>query len=443
MQITLPLKNKIISLTWARDLFDILLFLFFFTLHADRLSLALAGSTFRVNNAIALILIIILSARFRKTAFTLPRALLAAWLCLTLSMVISTFLSIDRGRSLFFLLWYAITAIAYFFLPYYLVSLYDERRILKSYFLSFVFVALYGALQLFFSFFGIIDPCVGQLFGPGFARPNAFSYEPSYLSLYLTPFMILVNGHFLLNREADPKISWKMLISINVLYFLTLTSSTVLAFLLFLLMLTIGPFRKYFPQYKKALKKAYALFFGVSIGFSLLFPSLSKELLFKFFYQGIFHHSFYERGIGIANSFLLFLKHPFFGVGLGNIPQALFAAWREQESGFIFFVKEDLLFQAVNPLKYFEPSNVLTEILGTLGIFGLIAFFFLFITYFRQVKRALTLSISFEDKEIIFLFFISTVVMLLLLQLSQGLFRTYIWAHFAISYSLTNKIINK
>ena len=93
-----------------------------------------------------------------------------------------------------------------------------------------------------------------------------------------------------------------------------------------------------------------------------------------------------------------------------------------------------------NPLKLFEPSNVMTEILASVGIVGCVAFLCILFCYLRTAKQVLQAQeTSPEKKHWTFLFLISALVLLVVLQFNQGLLRTYTWTHLALTFALMVK----
>lgn len=398
-----------------------LIFLYFFTLHADLLSFAMPLATLRLSNIIALFLLGFLLFQ-RTNVFAFEKNLTLGIGAITISLIASTLTSHDLDRSLLFLGWWTFIFLGYIVLPWLIVSSFPLKRILEIYSFSFLAVAGYALLQFAVSLFGIHDPFASQHF-LGISRPNAFSYEPSYYALYLTPFMVITNLKYLMNRGSK----WTVLF-VNGAYLLSMTTSAVLGYIAF------GGVALIFA--KKELKRKLLGFFGkltlAIVGLALIFPSVWKHLVMKFAFEGLSHHSFYERWVGIVNCYRMFIEFPLFGVGLGAIPSTLFEAWASQSHAYQFLYPYRLSSAVAtlnNPLKLFEPTNVFFEILGSLGLVGILAFGFFLISYFRLAKKTL-----FSEEA--FLFFVSTLTMLIVLQFNQGLFRTYIWAHLAIGISV-------
>ncbi len=260
-------------------------------------------------------------------------------------------------------------------------------------------------------------------------RPNAFAYEPSYYALYMTPFMVMANLSYLLKKG----ICLGHVCAINFLYLISASTSALFAYAIFFIVIL------FFQNLRKtALKHMSGAFLFLTL-LAVTFPSIAKNFFLKFFFQGFMsHHSFYERWVGIVNCWKIFLAKPFLGIGVGAIPPFLYSAFSSGDPKFIFIATPEDIARSSNPLKFFEPSNVATEILGSCGILGILAFAFLLFCYCAQAKKAYK-EADAERKHWILLFFVSGVVTLVVLQFNQGLFRTYIWAHLALGFALFMK----
>ncbi|MFZ0565414.1 MAG: O-antigen ligase family protein [Chlamydiales bacterium] len=424
------------------DLFDALLFLYFFTLHADQLSLSIGEITFRLNNLIAFILLMIILMRFPSLLFTVNRWLGYALLFLAFAMLCSFFNSPYKKRCAFFLAWYGFTLLFYVVLPYFLIFKLDEQKIFKLYLASFICVGLYACLQLFFSLLGWVDPFVVQYIKEGIARPSALSYEPSFYALYMTPFVMMVNFHYLTQHDKSffcfRYISIRHVLFVNGLFLISTSTSTFFAYGFFFFLFFFA-FRKRFFSSSRFFR-FFLSFSMLGALFGLLCPSMMKNFFMKFFFHGFLsHHSFFLRFLGIKNAWMIFLNHPFLGVGIGGIPPHLLDAWLEGKAGYILGSPvSKLLSQADIPnlLKVFEPTNVVTEILASLGVLGIIAFFFLSFVFYRQVKKSICV-----DPYIVLNLAFSTLIMLIVLQFNQGLFRTYVWVHFAMTFAFIEKLV--
>lgn len=424
-----------------RDIFDLLLFFFFFTLHADKLNLAFGGFSLRLNNFVTFALVVGLFVRFRIRSFTFNKHLLLGLLAVGVSVGLSLLASPYPKRCLFFFCWYGFTVLCYVVLPYLLVSLFGEKRVLKAYFISFLAVGSYAVFQLALSTVKIQDPFCGQFIIDGwFVRPNGCAYEPSYYALYMTPFVMLVNFHYLANRTAPffsfAPLQLKHLLFVNFIYVVSTSTSTLFAYLVFFAVVFFLSFNPRFGFLKKAMARFFFGFLGILLACGLCFPFLMKRYFFKFFMKGFtLHGSFLQRWAMIENAWNLFLERPLFGIGLGGIPSYFYDAWIEGSQKYRFVWQGIFLEGSDAGIKQFEPTNVITELLGSLGIVGLLAFAFLIGTLFYYARKSLSRApISVINLAI------SVIVMLVVLQFNQSLLRTYIWTHFALCFALIERI---
>lgn len=415
-------------------MFDFLLFLYFFTLHADQLNLSLGGFSIRLNNVIALGLCALFIIKFKHKLICIDRTLFLSLLLLTLSILISFFLTPYKRRCVFFLGWYGFTVLMYFLIPYLLICYSDARRLFSLYLLSFLLVGVYAFLQLVLSLFGFNDPFASQRIIKTIVRPNAFAYEPSFYALYMTPFMVLVNYHFLAEREQPffwmNRLTYPKVLGINFLYFASTSTSTFFAFIIFFFCLLFS------SQVRRNLWKYGIVFTLLFFALGLVSPLLIQKFFLKFFYSDFQSHaSFYERWNGIENAWNIFQLHPFFGIGLGGYPEYLYDAFLSGDQRFSILYSDLTVINAPNPLKLMEPMNVFTEILASLGVFGAVCFALFLVQIAFHLKRARQYDFTLAQG-----LFLSVLVMVIVLQFNQGIFRTYVWVHFAIALSILEKI---
>lgn len=415
------------------DLFSPLIFLYFFTLHADKLNVILGGYTIRINNALALVLIAFFLVRFRHHLFSFNKKLAYPLLAIAFSLTLSALYSPYKQRCFLYLGWYSVTLLCYVVLPYFLVKLWDVQKVFSLYCASFIGVGCYASLQLLLSFFGWHDPFTDQYVYGSFVRPNAFCFEPSFYALYMTPFVFMYNTYFLTEREGSffifHKKSLTQALLINLLYILSTSSAVFFAYVLFLV---LAPF---FPVInRKRLIHFTLTFCGALCTLLVTLPLLAKHVFMKFFFHGFMgHHSFFERWIGLINGWKIFLEHPVCGVGLGGYPCYLMEAYLKGSDRFTFLKMHALIGEFYNPVKLFEAMNVTTELLASLGLLGFCAFSWLFVLFFLYGKRIK------NDSEKISALLISMIVTLVIIQFSQGLFRTYLWTHFTLAFAYFEK----
>jgi hypothetical protein len=417
----------------------------------------------RINNICAVLLIIFFLIRFKINLVTLNRRIFFALFLLTFSVLLSFFFSPFKERCIVFFGWYIFTLLCYFLFPYFLLKTWDERKVLHLYGISYIFVGFYALLQLLFSCIDMQDPHATHRIWGDIVRPNAFAFEPSFYALYMTPFVFLCNYHYIQNRQYAffifNRLKFPHILLINLLYLVSTSTATIYAYLFFFFcMICVKSIRK------KELFKFMLCFCITGCVLGLTFPYVVRTFFLKFFAaEFVYHHSFFQRWVGIVNAWKMFLQNPFFGVGLGGYPQYLLQAFLSGDSSFNYLV-DDAIFYTSNPFKLLEPSNAFTEILASLGLFGVGAFCFFIAVYFsiviripqtcQEVSHVYQKSRSQEKNErfnmnakeqYIFKggFIISVIVMLFVLQFNQGLLRTYVWVHFAIVFAhLENNLIS-
>lgn len=417
------------------SLFDILLFLFFVTLHADQLNCILFNYTIRINNLFGLLLCLFLAIQNRFKLLHINRSLLLSLLFLFFSALLSAIYSPYQERCVIFGGWFVFTLLLYFLFPYFLMTMGKTERIFKIYLLSFICVGLYALMQFLFSIFHLRDPFAQQSFlGENWLRPNALAYEPSYYALYMTPFVMLINFHYLFCRTTSffqfEKLKLSHVLFINLLFLISTSTSAFISYFIFFLCLLLIQIRK-----MKIILKYLAWFcLGSGMG-CLIFPQIFLQFYFKFFRADfVFHHSFYERWFGIQNAWKIFLSRPFFGIGLGAIPSYLYEAWINEEGGFVFSPSMALVIEtALSPLKAFEPTNVLTEILASLGLVGFCAFAYFLSNWIKLAKATLQHPLALN-------LLLSIAIQLIVLQFNQGVLRTYVWVHLGLTLGLLEKM---
>jgi hypothetical protein len=416
------------------DFFLFLVFLYFFTLHADRLHVIVGGFTLRFNNFLAFLLLVMLLVRYRQNLFIFPKKLIYPLLGIVVSLILSYFASPYKNRCVFFIGWFGLTVLCYIWLPYFMIKLLDEEKILKFYCLSFVCVGCYAAFQLILSLAGIQDPFAKQFIAPSIVRPNAFCYEPSFYALYMTPFVFLYNAHFVLAYEEPfylfKKKSPLQAFFINLLYVLSTSTSVFFAYVLFFVFVFL-----FYRKNRKSLLKWLAAFCAFGGMLTLFSPFLIRNFFLKFFYSGFMaHHSFYERMVGLLNGWKIFCRHPIFGVGLGGYQPYLMEAYLKNDRHFTFVRMHQLTGSVPNPLKLFEAMSTSTELLASLGVMGCLAFGYLLLCIFNSISLFKKANAPMASS-----FLVSLAVTLCVLQCNQGLLRTYIWTHLALTFAYLEK----
>lgn len=416
-QVAIPLNRK----AWL-DYF--LLVLYFTTSCADKLNFSMGLFRGKFSNFVALFLFFVLFSK-RKT-FTLNPRLFALGVLIFFSMTLSLFQAAHLRRSVGYNVVYIIEFLLYFLTSYNLIFLVGNRRILKAYILSFFIVGFYGVMQLVLSIFGIIDPLYSQFIGE-LIRPNAWTYEPSYLALYLTAGVAYLNADFFLSEKIT---KGNLILTLSLNFFLVVTTSAggVVSYFVFLLLLVAFSMlsKKHLSvllksKLKKTLFRAGLVFALINI----LFPFLAVKFYFKIFMSDFStHHSFVVRWKGIERAYKTFIENPILGVGVGGIGPYNLKNHRIIGTG---GTDQDEL----EVLEKYDAQNVATEVLGSLGIFGGVFILVLSVLPFTVFVRLLkSQHIDEREKKRALALLISLYTLLIELQISPGLFRNYIWIHF-------------
>jgi O-antigen ligase len=413
--------------------FYFFVFLYFFTLAGDLLNIQVSLFKVKLNNVVAVCLLLILLCG--KRLLVLHRDILIAFLWILSSLLLSAAGSLHKMRCLGYVAVYFFEFINYFILPFNLVYQLSERAVFKIYFCSYVCVGVYAASQFVLSIAGIRDPFVGQWIGP-LARPHAFVYEPSYYALYMCAFVMFYNALYVFERRSiRGSGNVVRLVAVNVLLILSTSTGAFFAYAFFFcaafFFRLLRRVRQHVTHFGKKLFKVFYVLFSVFSVIAVVFTAFFLTYFFKFF-TGNFsdHGSFATRWEGIENCWHLFLQHPFLGVGLGGVGPYLYA----EHYG---IADPDVIRRlTLSEIEKFDPTNALTEILGSLGLYGACAFAFLVARFAQLFNRTMALpALSPEKRAFALSLMLSLVVVVLVLQFNQGLFRNYLWAHAAMTYA--------
>lgn len=412
------------------------IFLYFLTLSVDLINIDIGVFKLKLSHLIGFTTVAFLAC-FQKGIF-LERRYFFCFLSIFASMLLSSLFSICFYRSFTYGIIFLFTAFSYFFIPINLMLRCDESKILKMYIASYLVIGSYAAMQFFGSMAGIILPfSVQQVI---FVRGSAFAHEPSFYTLYAIPFVIFLNTKWLLTKVSkDRNKKTASLFFANLCLLVSTSTTAVLSYLVFfavVMLFKMTPYnRSYFIGLRRKLLKFAA---GIMLCFAAcacVFFELFKKTFLKFLYFGITHESFQDRFKGIVSAVKVFFEYPFFGAGLGGV-----GPYVHREKFYPGFGEQIFDIDRILFAKY-EPTNVLTELLGSLGLFGFVAFTIFFFLIWQGFRRVLKDRRILPTERIHLLsFFISMIVMLICLQVNQGLFRAYIWVHLGIGVGYAMKI---
>lgn len=410
--------------------FLLLLFAYFLTSSSDLLHVYALLFKVKLTNALAFLLF---SGFILSRFLHIPKKISLLTLSLLTCMLLSFFNSANLIASIGFVLFFIFNYLFYFLIPYNQFRIFSPNLLFKIYSASFYFTGTYAFCQIFFSLFGIIIPGVGQFIGP-IARGAAFTYEPSYYALYMTPFAMFCTAKFLLQDPSTRKM--KTIFWPN--FFLLISTSTgcFFSYLFFLFFLILF---KRFRIIDISIKTILRKFFITCLSTLAFLWIVARNLLvvgfLKFFYgTGISHFSVQERWRWLVEYWNVFLEHPLIGVSLGAGP---FYIASQKGSGSIDPLDPQIL-------NIYSPMNATTEVLASLGLLGglcFLIFFYLLINSFRQTLR--NPALTSEEKITLISFALSICVMLMTLQFSPSIMRAYMWIHIGLFFGYTNYLRHK
>lgn len=412
--------------------FDFLVFFYFLTLSGELLHVELGLFKPRVNHLISSLLFLFVLKSQKKIRW--DKDLFIPLVLLFFSILLSGILGASILRSLGYTLVYLLTVCFYFILPYNLFYFYDRDHLLKIYFHSFIVLGVYTLLQVTCSFWGVILPFVTQ-YALTIARGQGWNYEPSYYALLMTGFVMYYNAQALL--DVDRPIPWIRCGWINLLLIVSTSTGVVFSYPIFVILYyclsLMHTTQRYVYFVKTRAIQIFVSFLLFMTGIWWVFPKQFIVTFYKFFSLGITNHwSVLERWEGIQNAFYVFSQHPIFGVGVGGVGPYLYS---EFYRGAIPIDLQDV--------EKYDPSNVFSEILASLGIIGLGIFYLIVRRYWKVFQLAMDdrISIPINERRRIISLFLSLFVVIIVLQFNQGLFRSYVWVHAAIVLGYTRVIL--
>lgn len=405
--------------------FLILVFFYFVTLSGDLLHIRFFLFTAKLTNIVGIATFSCYLLLY-KSSLNLSRDILLATCACLISLIFSAILGYNQIACIGFILFFVFNYFIYFVFPSSLFFIFDKELILRIYFTSFICVGTYATAQVLFSFFGIRLPFSLETIADRITRGQGFSYEPSYYALYMTPYTVFQTTRYLLQSPKER--STKDLILANFFLIISTSSGCLFTYLALIACLGLFKFIKILRQLsaRKLLFKFIMYGWVCSLLLSLINPSLISEAFFKFFCTGFMtHYSFSERWNMLWEYWTVFLDNFWTGTGLGGATTFLLYK-RGIESADIF-----------DPEILRSPSliatNVTTEVLASLGIFGALCFGYFFWIILKKFKAAYKIpNLEREDNIELTAFAISLCVTFFTLQFSQSIMRCYIWAHTGI-----------
>ena len=408
---------------------------FFFFSGADKLNFSFMLFKGKLSNIIALAGFGGICVALR--AFYLHWSLILTSFLIFLSTIASSFFSPLFKRSIGYSVVFLIEFFLYFLIAYQVIFLLRERKVLGIYKNSFLLVGTYAFLQLFLSLFGIMDPLVGQFIGR-LARPHAFMYEPSYYALFLASYVFFFSAYTLFKAAPTTRGDRNILLLSHFFFLLSTSTGAFMAYFFLLpcmfIVKIIFIHDKVGPQFYSRLWNGTKEFLALMTLAFILVSDIFFRYFFKFFNpQFVQHGSFSERWDGIFRALKGFTANPFFGKGVGGI------------GAYLYFKAEELPEQSpvtLSEIEPFDPTNVTSEILGSLGLFGAFAIGLLVVLVFVSLWKVSRIGDEFEEERAVAVsLLMSWILVMVMYQFSQGLFRNYIWIHTGIVFGYTHKLL--
>ncbi len=403
--------------------FLFLVFLYFVLLSFDVLNVSFLIFKVKLTNLASFILLIF--GIFLHKDISVPRNF--AWIAVAalFSMAVSVINCCNLISCAGLILFYFFNFIFYFLLSFNLFRWIAPDILLRLYFSSFFCVGIYALCQVVFSLAGFILPGVTQYIF-ALARGQAFAYEPSYYALYMTSFAIFCTAKFMLQPAEKRNVN--EVIWSNLFLLVSTSTGCFYSYLLFILFFCSFIYFGFVPGFKGSvflvLFKYFSVIFAILLAVWFVYPDLINHGFLKFFYFDPSDHiSFKSRWAGIVNYWVVFLRHPWFGVGLGAGPFYLFQI-SSDEHGNVY---------DADIYNSFAPTNVTLEILSGLGIFGFIVFVWFFAALCFTFWKAIRIrGLSEADRTNLVAFALSLCVMFAALQFNQSIMRAYMWVHVGI-----------
>lgn len=370
----------------------IIFFLILLLSGADKYSIEIAGSTFKL---VQIIMIFLLLFSLKKIKMEIK--IIIIFIPFFLAHLISVLGSFDLKRSIMFCFWYFFNFIFIITLLYSFISK-AKYKCFKMYMSIFRIIGTLTIIQFFSLLAGIKFSFLNFQEYKGIGRPALWFYEPSYLAMFLSIYYS-INLYIYFNKK-DKNTLKNLIYSMIYLVFTTSTSAYII--------LTITPFiLTFFIKIKKDTIKTIMLMFTGLILIIALIYIIKKDVVVVFIgrlFESGFSNSSGERTQTIMKGIEVFNSNKF-GIGGGAYEKYL--------------------------NTHTPPTNILVEIASTLGILGLIGFLIFSVCMYIRYKQ----TKSIEGRALYF----SLIIAFIMLQMSQNYFRIYIWIQIAMFLGISAK----
>lgn len=290
--------------------------------------------------------------------------------------------------------------------------------LIKWYFHSFAFVALFGIFQWLVGLLGFNVLVTEWWKFDEIARVNGFNYEPSYFATYLSAGFVTIG--YLRNKNINV-VRHMNFYYYTILVAMLLSTSRMGIFLVaiwysqYLVMSLSGLLRG------RVIKRAIITIISMLMVLSGLFFVVEeigpKKFLFLLTGVGLLGQSdssVIQRSTEFYDTLNIFFHHPIFGVGIGG------ENYYMTGDRFGFYTK------TIGILRKNPGINISAEALADSGLTGFICYLCYFYGFFKKL-----LSRSLQN-EIVVALTLGLLAEMFLLQFNQDILRIYLWIHIAI-----------
>jgi hypothetical protein len=259
----------------------------------------------------------------------------------------------------------------------------------------------------------------------------------------MAAFTFFINTKYMLRAEKLNIKEKALALCANLFLLLSTSTGAFFAYFIFFVGLAILSLNKSLKlinqKFKKTITK-FILYF--SLGLALLSIAFHEIIViyFKFFTTNpLSHYSFWDRWSGLVNALKVFYQNPFFGVGWGGVGPYICRKVAEGKE----FLLASLSLNDPSDYISFDPTNIFTEILASIGLFGFLCIGIALYGYFNIFRKTFQMALTTEERINILSFLMSILVIGIMWQFSQGLFRPYIWVHFAVAFGYVEMLNQK
>ena len=388
------------------ELIDILFLFAILFIGSDIYGITFMNMNFRFVQLYYVFLALFVIIKYKYCLY-LPKSLII----LSILFFISSCFALNFNKSIVFFFWLIYNIIFVFSLFYTYIKIRGKDNFIDIFRYTF-FIIFLLTLILFIlgNFFHIEFPFFSYQNHKNVARVAIWFFEPSYLASFITMYLGFSFYNFFINKKKE-----YLFDTIFAFFSIVFTTSSTgfiacaLAIIICFIIKTI--------LIKNVKQKVTTAFIGILllaaafICVLVFFPNVYNAFIKRLYVDGLFN-SLGTRMREYSNTFSLFLKYPFFGVGPNCYG--------------LYYGNENL-----------QPTNVTLELLATTGIFTTLVFYVFFLNpikiYFSKNNYSL------ETKAMVF----ALILFLIIIQANQNYMRLYMWMLLAICYAMINEETKK